>query len=119
MFGFRHGADHTHARPERRRAPRVELKRGLAKIDSKTYPVKNVSTEGFVLTPYDGDLVTRQRVYLTLVLAIDGKEFDFATDAVVVRTDARTLAGRFNDLRRDARRAIEHYVTARPARRPG
>jgi len=101
---------------ERRAAPRVELKRGMAKIDSKTFAVKNLSTRGFVLDAYEGDLVAHQRVYLTLVLAVDGHERDFATDAVVVRTGQRTLAGRFNDLRRDARRAIEQYLVARPAR---
>jgi hypothetical protein len=118
MFGFRHAA-HGAAASERRHAPRVELKHGVAKIDSKTFPVKNLSTKGFVLEPYQGDLVAHQRVYLTLVLAVNGQERDFATDAVVVRTADQTLAGRFNDLRHDARRAIERYFLARPARQPG
>ena len=95
---------------DRRRAPRIELKRGSAKVDSKTFSLKNVSTQGFLLTPYDGDLVARQRVHLTLLLQVDGQEHDYAIDAQVVRLDARNLAGRFNDLRPDARRAIEHMV---------
>ncbi|MEJ0072178.1 MAG: hypothetical protein WDO24_29580 [Pseudomonadota bacterium] len=68
-----------------------------------------------MLDAYEGDLIAHQRVYLTLVLAVDGKERDFATDAVVVRTGPRALAGRFNDLRRDARHAIEQYLAPRPA----
>jgi hypothetical protein len=115
-FGFRHAGGQAAAISERRRAPRVELKHGVVKIDSKTFPVKNLSTQGFVLAPYEGDLIAHQRVYLTLMLAVNGKQRDFATDAVVVRTDHQTLAARFNDLRRDARRAIELYFQARPAR---
>jgi len=95
-----------HAVADRRRAPRIELKRGSVKVDSKTFTLKNLSTQGFLLTPYDGDLVARQRVYLTLTLQVDGQELDYATDAQIVRIDARNLAGRFNDLRPDARRAI-------------
>jgi len=115
-FGFRNAGGHATPVSDRRRAPRVELKHGVAKIDSKTFPVKNLSTQGFVLAPYEGDLIAHQRVYLTLVLAVNGKERDFATDAVVVRTGHQTLAARFNDLRRDARRAIELYFQARPVR---
>jgi len=120
-FGFRR-AEPVRPTQERRRAPRVELRRGLIKIDSKTYPVKNLSTQGFVVTPYDGDLIAHQRVYLTLVLAVGDQERDFATDAVVVRRQPGSLAGRFNDLRRDARRVIEQYFQAKPtkpARQPG
>lgn len=117
MFGIRSHRGPTVA--ERRAAPRVELKRGMAKIDSKTFSVKNLSTRGFVLESYQGDLVAHQRVYLTLVLAVGGEERDFATDAVVVRTDERSLAARFNNLRRDARQAIEQYFAPRPARQPG
>ena len=98
---------------ERRRAPRIELKRGGAKVDSKTFVLKNVSTQGFLLEAYDGDLIARQRVYLTLMLPVDGQELDYRTDAQVVRIDARNLAGRFNDLRPDARRAIERMVDRR------
>jgi hypothetical protein len=118
VFGFRSAAGRGPAVRERRTAPRVELKHGLAKIDSKTFPVKNLSTHGFVLGAYEGDLIAHQRVYLTLVLAVNGQELDFATDAVVVRTSDRTLAGRFNNLRHDARRAIEQYFQARTTRPP-
>jgi hypothetical protein len=100
-----------HAVADRRRAARIELKRGSVKVDSKTFTLKNLSTQGFLLTPYDGDLVARQRVYLTLTLQVDGQELDYATDAQVVRIDARNLAGRFNDLRPDARRAIARIGT--------
>jgi hypothetical protein len=119
VFGFRNAAGRAVAAIERRRVPRVALKHGVAKIDSKSFPVKNLSTQGFVLEPYQGDLITHQRVYLTLVLAINGQERDFATDAVVVRAADQTLAGRFSDLRHDARRAIEQYFLARPAGQPG
>jgi hypothetical protein len=98
---------------DRRRAPRIELKQGTAKVDSKTFPLKNLSTTGFLLTPYQGDLIAHQRVYLTLLLPIDGAERDFLTDAQVVRLDANTLAGRFNNLRPDARRTIERLLAKR------
>jgi hypothetical protein len=118
VFGFRRAEPASHIQ-ERRRAPRVEPKRSVVKIDSKIYTVKNLSTRGFVLTPYEGDLVAHQRVYLTLVLPVGGEERDFATDAVVVRRQSGTLAARFNDLRRDARRAIELLFQPKPARQPG
>ena len=98
---------------DRRRAPRIEPKVASAKVDSKTFSLKNVSTAGFLLTPYQGDLIARQRVYMTLLLQIDGKEQDFDIDAQVVRIDAQTLAGRFNDLRPDARRTIERLFAKR------
>ncbi len=97
---------------ERRRAARIELKNGTAKVDSKVFPLKNLSVSGFLLNPYEGDgLIARQRVYLTLMLKVDGQEQDFLTDAQVVRIGERSLAGRFNNLRPDARRAIERLIT--------
>jgi hypothetical protein len=96
---------------ERRRLPRIEVKGATAKIDSKSFPLKNLSISGFLLSPYDGDLVARQRVYLTLMLKIDGQDQDYLTDAVIVRLGTGGLAGRFNDLRKDARRAIERLLT--------
>ena len=95
---------------DRRRLPRVEVKEGAVKIDSKTFPLKNISMTGFLLTPYQGDLVARQRVYLTLMLKVDGKDVDFPTDALIVRIGPSGLAGRFFDLRKDARRAIERLM---------
>jgi hypothetical protein len=105
-----HRKAHTATVAERRRAQRIELKRGSAKVDSKTFALKNLSTAGFLLTPYQGDLIARQRVYLTLQLPVDGKEEDYSIDAQVVRIDDGILAGRFNNLRPDARRAIERLL---------
>ena len=107
MFGSRKKSTSI---AERRHAPRIELKRAAAKIDSKTYPLANLSAAGFLLGAYDGDLITRQRVYLTLQLEVDGQQQDYLTDAVVVRMADKSLAGRFGDLRRDARRAIERLM---------
>ena len=99
---------------ERRHAPRVAFKRGAAvKVDSKTFPLANLSTQGFLCGAYEGDLIARQRVYLTLQIEVDGKQQDYLTDAVVVRLSDKSLAGRFSDLRRDARRAIERLITKR------
>jgi hypothetical protein len=98
---------------DRRRAARLELKRGSVKVDSKTFSLKNLSTAGFLLTAYQGDLIARQRVYLTLLLPVDGQERDFPTDAQVVRINQHDLACRFNDLRPDARRTIERLLAKR------
>ena len=103
----------TTAVAERRHAPRVELQRASAKVDRKTFPLANLSTAGFLLGAYEGDLIARQRVYLTLLLEVDGQQHDYLTDAVVVRLSDKRLAGRFGDLRRDARRAIERLATKR------
>ena len=112
-MSFLSRASRTQSVVERRRAPRIELKRGAVKVDSKTFSLKNLSTGGFLLTPYDGDLIARQRVYLTLLLQVDGKEQDYLTDAHVVRVAERDLAGRFIDLRTDARRVIERLFGRR------
>ncbi|MBI3516240.1 MAG: hypothetical protein HY060_19585 [Proteobacteria bacterium] len=111
MFTSRKKA--TGAVAERRHAPRIALKRASAKVDSKTFPLANVSTTGFLLGAYEGDLIARQRVYLTLMIEVDGQPQDYLTDAVVVRLSDKSLAGRFGNLRRDARRAIERLMTKR------
>ncbi len=100
---------------DRRRARRIELRGGTAKVDSKTFSLKNLSTAGFLVTLYQGDLIARQRVYLTLLLHVDGTQQDFDIDAQVVRIDADHLAGRFNNLRPDARRTIERLLAKPPA----
>lgn len=103
---------------DRRQMPRIELKHGSAKVDSKTYRLKNISTTGFLLQPYRGDMVPRQRVYLKLIIMVNGQEREFAVDAFVVRVVGDSLAARFFSLRPDARRVIESFQRHLPTAAP-
>lgn len=99
------------------RAPRVPMVDASVSIDRKVYPLQNWSLSGFLLSPYEGDLVPKQRVYLELLFKDGEKEVSFATDAIVVRVDGGGLAARFPpDIRPDARRAIENYFRVRLSR---
>lgn len=84
-----------------------ELKGLSVKIDSKTHPLRDLSLAGFLIEPYEGDLVAKQRVYLNLILSDGQHQSEFRTVALVVRIENNVLVGRFIDLRRDAQRAIE------------
>lgn len=98
------------------RATRVPMMDASVSIDRKVYPLQNWSVSGFLLSPYEGDLVPRQRVYLELLIREGEREMSFATDAIVVRVDQGGLAARFPpDIRPDAKRAIDAYFKKRLA----
>jgi hypothetical protein len=89
------------------RRHQAELKGLSVKIDSKTYPLRDLCLSGFMVEPYQGDLIEKQRVYLNLILNHGEHRAEFRTEALVVRIENNALVGRFTDLRRDAQRAIE------------
>lgn len=97
-------------RAERRRARRIAVRQAQAQIDSRIFPLANLSAGGFLVAPYAGDLIAHQRVYLTLLLPAGDRMRDYAIDARVVRRADGALAGRFHDLRPDARRAIARLL---------
>ena len=112
MLGFRSARPAAAADPNRR-AGRALLRDAAVKIDSKTYPVKDINEYGFVVEGYQGDLVPRQRVYFDLVIQLGEREDAYATDAVVVRNADHTLVCKFQDMRRDAQRALQALVSSR------
>ena len=116
MFGFRgrsSDASSHAAAAQRGRTGRALYREAAIKIDSKTYPVLDINTQGFVVEHYEGDLVAKQRVYFDLMIQLGDREDIYRTEAVVVRTKDKVLVCRFEDLRRDASRAIEQLVAAR------
>jgi hypothetical protein len=86
------------------------------RIDSKSYPVFNISEAGFVIEPYEGDLVAKQRVYFDLVVRLGEQERTFRAEGTVARVKDRSLACRFNDLRRDALFAVQQLIASRSPR---
>jgi hypothetical protein len=92
------------------------VREAAVKIDSKTYPVKDINELGFVVAHYQGDLVPRQRVYFDLLIQLGEREDAYAVDGLVVRTADRTLVCKFNDLRPDAKRALAQLVAIRVQR---
>ncbi len=120
MVGFRGGraalaASHT-AEQGRAQTGRTLFREAAIKIDSKTYPVMDINELGFVIEHFDGDLVPRQRVYFELIIKLGEREQGFHVDALVVRTQNKTLVCRFHDLRRDALHAIQLLVASKAQR---
>jgi len=89
------------------------------KVDSKLYTVVDMNEAGFILEPYDGDLVVKQRVYFDLIIPVGEKDQAFPAQAIIMRRDGKRLIGKFVDLRKDAQRAIQYVVAHRVAMQPG
>ena len=83
------------------------------KIDSKSYPVADINENGFIVEAYGGDLVPKQRVHFDLMIRLGEREEAYRVSATVIRTQNQTLVCRFDDLRRDAVRAIQALVASR------
>ena len=49
---------------------------GQVRIDSKTFPVTDISESGVVIDSFTGDLIVKQRVYFDLVLPVGEKDSD-------------------------------------------
>ena len=116
MFGSRNRTVETTAGSRARLRDRPPA---TVKIDSKVFDVIDMSESGFVLDPYSGDLVAKQRVYFDLILPVDDKEQVFRAEAMVVKIAGTRLVGKFIDLRRDAQRAIQYILAHRNAPIPG
>jgi hypothetical protein len=116
VFGFRGRSSEAAsqaAEAGRGRTGRALYREAAIKIDSKTYPILDINLQGFVVEGYEGDLVAKQRVYFDLLIQLGEREEMYRTEAVVVRTTERILVCRFEDLRRDAQRAITQLVASR------
>ncbi|MBI1774215.1 MAG: hypothetical protein HYR63_02605 [Proteobacteria bacterium] len=94
----------------RRQAPRVDTPPECAVFfDGKRFPLKNWSTLGFLAGPYDGDLIAKQRCKLKIHVRQETFDIAFDAEAIIVRTDASGIAGRFIFLPPDKKRQIEGY----------
>lgn len=107
MFGF---SKKPAVAQDQRAAPRVAVPGALVRIDSKEFPIVNISVSGFLIAPYEGDLIVRQKLYLTLILPDGDKIMEFKTEARVARITPEGLGAYFIDLRVDARFAIEELL---------
>ena len=95
---------------EKRSAPRVPTPAEcVVRIDSKTYPLRNWSTVGFLAGPYDGQARVKQRLKLSVRVRQDHFDIAFDAEAIVVRIDQTGIAGRFIFLPPDKQRQIEAY----------
>jgi hypothetical protein len=101
------------------RARQRDRPAATVKIDSKVFPVVDMNEAGLIVEPYDGDLVVKQRVYFDLIIPLGEKDEMFRAEATVMRRDGDRLIGKFNDLRKDARRAIQYIAAHRNAPLPG
>jgi hypothetical protein len=88
---------------------------GQVKIDSKTFPVTDISESGVVIDSFTGDLIVKQRVYFDLILPVGEKDESFRCEASIVKLEKGRLVAKFLDLRADARRVIRHIVAHRHA----
>ena len=103
---------------ENRAVPRTDASGGLVRIDSKEYAIANISTGGFLLKPYEGDLIKHQRFYLTLVFSAGENTIEFAADARVARVGPEGLGAYFLNLRPDAQWFLQEFLQSRLAGAP-
>lgn len=102
--------------PDRRREGRTGGISGSISISGRLYPLKDLSSRGFAVRGYRGELCPGDRVPLSLSLGRPGKGFDFVCQALVVRVERSRgeLAGVFADLDAETREAIAAYVDVPP-----
>jgi hypothetical protein len=95
----------------RRKSPRVDA-RGEASVivDGKSYRLKNWSTQGVLVGPYNGGLIPKQRSRITIKLKDDKFNIDFDVDVLVMRVDDDGLACRFFLLHPAQKKQIEEYL---------
>jgi hypothetical protein len=113
VFGSR---DRTAAPPATTAGSRQRTREGGAasvKIDSKVFPILDISESGFVIDEYQGDLVVKQRFYFDLVVPVGDKEQTYRTEALAVKVDGTRLVGKFLDARRDLQRAVQYVIAHR------
>jgi hypothetical protein len=115
VLGFRGRPGGRSAQAEGGRG-RVTQPDASIQIDSKSYPVFNISEAGLVISPYEGDLVPKQRVYFDLVVRLGEQERSFRIEGTVAQVKDQSLACRFNDLRRDALHAVQQLIISRSPR---
>ena len=102
--------------PDRRRDGRAAGISGSVSLSGKLYHLKDLSSRGFAIRGYRGELCPGDRVPLSLSLGRSGEGLDFACQAVIVRVERGRgeLAGVFADLDGETREAISDYIDVLP-----
>jgi len=80
---------------ENRKHDRIPGHGARVQIDSHHYPVEDISTVGFRLFPYEGDLIVRQQFSFRFKLVLSGESYDIPSHGLVVRIDEFGLAARY------------------------
>ena len=85
------------AAPERRHEPRIVAVDGAVEIDGRTYPVKNWSPGGFLVSSCAIERVVSESLDIRFRAQLGQQMLDIACRAIVVRLDAdrQELAGCF------------------------
>jgi len=105
---FRSGKIADDAR-EHERAPGLGAR---VTIDRKSYPVEDLSTGGFRLHPYDGDLIARQQFSFRFHLVLNGESYEFPARGLVVRIGETGLAAKYQKPQPYYRHILEEYLRA-------
>ena len=95
---------------DRRRAPRIETPpECFVVIDGRQYGLRNWSSSGLLVSPYDGDL--KENRGFAVRIAIRQEPYNFVIDAraIVVRRDAGGLAARFITMSAQHRQLLDDY----------
>lgn len=95
---------------ERRQTERAIGAGARAKIDSKTFPIADISLGGVRVDRFFNDVALKQRLYLTVMLMIEGKVESFPAQAVVCRKGNHGLALQFRRLQPYATRKLSEFV---------
>lgn len=95
---------------ERRQWERVIGMGARAKIDSRTFPIADISMGGARIDRFFNDVAEKQRLYLTIMLMIEGKMESFPAQAVVRRKGNGGLALQFRRLQPYAEQKLSEFV---------
>lgn len=95
---------------DRRRWERVIGMGARAKIDSRTFPIADISMGGARIDRYFNDVAVKQRLYLTIMLMIEGKVETFPAQAVVRRKGNSGLALQFRKMQPYAEQKLSEFV---------
>lgn len=100
---------------ERRRNRRSALPPVIIEFDQEAYPTVNWSLGGFLVEPYSGRRRSGERLAVTIVVTVGGKEFRHGAKAKVVwrRRDVQQLAAHFHGLPPEAVATLDGLVTGR------
>ncbi|WP_259779710.1 PilZ domain-containing protein [Aestuariispira ectoiniformans] len=95
---------------DRRRSERVIGMGARAEIDKRSFPIADISMGGARVDRFFNDVAPKQRLFLTIMLMIDGKVESFPAQAVVRRKGNGGLALQFRKLQPYAEQKLSEFV---------
>ena len=105
---------------ERRKNKRLGARMITIDFDGEFYATKDWSLGGFLIDGYEGQLVPKQTLPISLILEDGARTYEHAASVRVVRTDTanRKIAARFDGLDAEAFDLLDGWQSGRLRRHP-